>query len=91
MTIYNSIRNSMAADPHSVGRLFFALSTSVQLAFMQEMMSTSNGTTIHVPFDAAMQDMMKNETLLSIITRRSGQKAREQLAQINHLLNAIPK
>jgi beta-galactosidase len=65
--------------------------TPAGLAFMQEMMSASNGTTIHVPFDAAMQDMMKNETLLSIITRRSGQKAREQLAQINQLLNAIPK
>jgi beta-galactosidase len=65
--------------------------TPAGLAFMQEMMSTSNGTTIHVPFDAAMQDMMKNETLLSIITRRSGQKAREQLAQINQLLNKIPK
>lgn len=65
--------------------------TPAGLAFMQEMMSASNGTTIHVPFDAAMQDMMKNETLLSIITRRSGQKAREQLAQINQLLNKIPK
>ena len=65
--------------------------TPAGLAFMQEMMSTNNGTTIHVPFDAAMQDMMKNETLLSIITRRSGQKAREQLAQINQLLNKIPK
>lgn len=31
MTIYNSIRNSIAADPHSVGRLLFAPPTCVQL------------------------------------------------------------
>ena len=31
MTIYNSIRNSMAADPHSVGRLLYAPSTSAQV------------------------------------------------------------
>ncbi len=31
MTIYNSIRNSIAAGPQSVGRLLFAPLTSVQL------------------------------------------------------------
>ena len=61
------------------------------LAFMIEMMSGNNGTNIQVPFDETMRDMMKNETLVSIISRRFPKNARERLVQVNALLNTIAK
>ena len=61
------------------------------LEFLQRMMSGGNGTNIRVPFDESMRDMMKNETLVSIISRRSPKNARERLVQVNALLNTIAK
>ena len=65
--------------------------TPAGLAFLQKMMSGGNGTNIRVPFDETMRDMMKNETLVSIISRRSPKNAQERLVQVNALLNTIVK
>ena len=61
------------------------------LAFLRQLMNEGNGTNIHVPFDESMQHMMRNETLASIVIRRSKTDSRENLKTLNAALNRIPK
>ena len=65
--------------------------TGEGLAFLKSLMNEGNGTNIHVPFDETMQHMMRNETLASIVIRRSKADPKEQLKKLNSALNRIRK
>ena len=60
-------------------------------AFMESLMQEGNGTNIQVPFDETMQEMMKNETLASIVIRRNDINKEETLKLLNRRLNRIAK
>lgn len=61
------------------------------LSFIKALMDEENGTNIRVPFDNAMLNMMQNETLASIVVRRSKSDPRESLRELNTRLNRIAK
>ena len=65
--------------------------TGEGLAFLEALMNEGNGTNIHVPFDETMRNMMKNETLASIVIRKSKADPKEHLKKLNAALNRIPK
>ena len=61
------------------------------LALVESMMNEGNGTNIHVPFDAAMRKMMQNETLASIVIRKSKGDPKDALKTLNAKLNRIAR
>ena len=61
------------------------------LALVEDMMNEGNGTNIHVPFDAAMRKMMQNETLASIVIRKSKGDPKDALKTLNAKLNRIAR